>query len=75
MLHTRVFEKDPVPRAVAKLAIPTVASMIVTVFYNVVDTFFVGQLGDPNQVAAVSIATPVFLFTMATGNIFGIGGS
>ncbi|HOV62458.1 MAG TPA: MATE family efflux transporter [Spirochaetia bacterium] len=70
-----VFERDSVPIAVAKLAIPTVASMIVTVFYNVVDTFFVGQLGDPNQVAAVSIATPVFLFVMAAGNIFGIGGS
>lgn len=56
-----VFEKDPVPKAVFKLAIPTVLSMIVTVFYNMVDTFFVGQIGDPNQVAAVSVATPVFL--------------
>ena len=70
-----VFEKDPVPKAVFKLAIPTVLSMIVTVFYNMVDTFFVGQIGDPNQVAAVSVATPVFLFLMAAGNIFGIGGS
>ena len=70
-----VFEKDPVPKAVFKLAVPTVLSMIVTVFYNMVDTFFVGQIGDPNQVAAVSVATPVFLFLMAAGNIFGIGGS
>lgn len=70
-----VFEKDPVPLAVFKLALPTVLSMIVSVFYNMVDTFFVGQTGDANQVAAVSVATPVFLFFMAAGNIFGVGGS
>ncbi|MBQ9622166.1 MAG: MATE family efflux transporter, partial [Treponema sp.] len=70
-----VFEKDPIPKAVFKLAIPTVLSMIVAVFYNMVDTFFVGRTGDPNQVAAVSVATPVFLFFMAAGNIFGMGGS
>jgi putative MATE family efflux protein len=39
------------------------------------DTFFVGQTGDANQVAAVSLALPVFLLFMAVGNIFGIGGS
>lgn len=70
-----VFEKDPVPKAIFKLALPTVLSMIVSVFYNMVDTFFVGQTGNPNQVAAVSVATPVFLFFMAAGNIFGVGGS
>lgn len=70
-----LFEKDPVPKAVLKLAVPTVVSMMVTVLYNMVDTFFVGQIGDPNQVAAVSVATPVFLLLMAVGNMFGVGGS
>ncbi|MBQ8013614.1 MAG: MATE family efflux transporter [Treponema sp.] len=73
--NINVFEKDPIPLAVLKLALPTVLSMIVAVFYNMVDTFFVGQTGDANQMAAVSVATPVFLFFMAAGNIFGIGGS
>jgi multidrug efflux pump len=70
-----LFEKEPVPKAVLKLAVPTVISMMVTVLYNMVDTFFVGQIGDPNQVAAVSVATPVFLLLMAAGNMFGVGGS
>jgi Na+-driven multidrug efflux pump len=69
-----IFEKVPVPKAVAKLALPTVMSMLVTILYNMVDTYFVGQTGDPNQVAAVSIATPAFFVLMALGNIFGIGG-
>ena len=72
---TEIFERLPVPRAVAKLAIPTVLSMIVSILYNLADTYFVGQTGDPNQVAAVSLTMPVFLLMMACGNIFGVGGS
>ena len=45
------------------------------VIYNMADTFFIGQTGDPMQVAAVSLATPVFMVFMALGNLFGIGGS
>ena len=32
-----------VSRAVAKMAIPSVISSLVTVIYNMADTFFVGQ--------------------------------
>ncbi|MDO4269431.1 MAG: MATE family efflux transporter [Eubacteriales bacterium] len=70
-----LFKDAPIPKAVAQMAVPTVLSMLVVVVYNMVDTFFVGQTGDTNQVAAVSVATPVFLILMAFGNMFGIGGS
>ncbi len=70
-----VFRDAPIPKAVAQMAVPTMLSMLVVVLYNMVDTFFVGQTGDANQVAAVSVATPVFLILMALGNMFGIGGS
>ena len=73
--NSEIFESAPIPRAVAKLALPTMLTMLVNVLYNMVDTYFIGRTGDPNQVAAVSIATPVFLFLMAAGNIFGVGGS
>lgn len=70
-----LFEEAPVPKAVATMAIPTMISMLVVVIYNMADTFFIGQTGDPMQVAAVSLATPVFMVFMALGNLFGIGGS
>ena len=70
-----VFSQMSVPKAVATLAIPTVLSMLVTVIYNMADTFFVGKTNDANQVAAVSLAMPVFLLLMAIGNMFGVGGS
>ncbi len=42
-----LFETMPVPKAVATLAIPTVISQVVTMIYNLADTFFVGQIGNP----------------------------
>ena len=64
----------PVPRAVAALAIPTIISQVVTMIYNLADTFFVGQIGNPYMVAAVSLVSPWFNLLTALGNLFGLGG-
>ena len=64
-----------VSKAVATMAIPSVISSPVTVVYNMADTFFVGQTGDPLQVAAVSLTNPIFILFMAFANMFGMGGS
>lgn len=64
-----------VPKAVAVMAVPSVISSLVTVLYNMADTFFVGQTGDPLQVAAVSLTNPIFILMMAFANMFGMGGS
>ena len=58
-----------VSKAVAKMAIPSVISSLVTVVYNMADTFFVGQTGDPLQVAAVSLTNPIFILLMAFANM------
>ncbi len=50
-----LFTTMPVGKAVAKLAVPTVISQIVIILYSLADTFFVGQIGDPNQLAALKI--------------------
>ena len=49
-----------VSKAVAKMAIPSVISSLVTVIYNMADTFFVGRTGDALQVAAVGICQYVW---------------
>ncbi len=71
----QAFEDMPVAKAVLVNAVPAVLSMLVTLIYNVADTFFIGQTGDEMQVAAVSLATPVFLLFMAIGTLYGIGGT
>lgn len=70
-----LFEIIPVPRAVLTLAIPTVISQIVTMIYNLADTFFIGRIGNPYMVAAVSLVSPWFNLLTALGNLFGLGGS
>ena len=70
-----VFRDMPVPRAVMKNALPAMAAMLMVLIYNLADTFFIGQTHDDLQVAAVSLATPVFLIFMAVGTVFGIGGT
>lgn len=69
-----IFENAPVRKAVFTMAIPTIISMLVVVVYNMADTYFIGKTNDEMQVAAVSLATPVFMLFMALGNLFGIGG-
>jgi putative MATE family efflux protein len=72
---TELFETAPIPKAVISFALPTILGMLITVAYILVDTFFVAQTGDPNQVAAITICMPVFMLCMALGNIFGVGGA
>lgn len=70
-----VFSTMSVPQAVIKNAIPAMVAMLMVLIYNLADTFFIGQTHNAYQVAAVSLATPVFLMFMAVGTIFGIGGT
>ena len=70
-----IFENAPIPKAVFVNIIPSIISMIMVLVYNLADTFFIGQTHNDAMVAAVSLATPAFLFFMAVGMLFGIGGT
>jgi len=72
---TGLFENMPIPRAVARLAIPTIISSLVMVIYNMADTYFVGMVNDPVQNAAVALAGTVLLAFNAVNNLFGVGSS
>ncbi len=70
-----IFRDAPVPKAVISNIVPSIVSMIMVLVYNLADTFFIGQTHNAYMVAAVSVATPVFLIFMAVGMLFGIGGT
>ncbi len=72
---TLLFEEMPISRAVAKLAVPTILSSLVTVLYNLADTYFVGMLNNSVQNAAVTLAAPLILAFNAVNNLFGVGSS
>ena len=72
---TELFAHMPVRQAVLRQILPAIASQMITLLYNLADTYFVGQLNDPFQTAAVTVATAAFVMLTAISNLFGIGGA
>ncbi len=64
--------KQPLKRLIPKLAIPTIISMLVSSFYNMADTFFVGGMGNSAS-AGVGVALPVMAVIQALGFFCGFG--
>ncbi|MBP3686603.1 MAG: MATE family efflux transporter, partial [Clostridia bacterium] len=74
-MNTRaVFETMPVWRALATMAIPTIVSNLITLVYNIADTFYIARTNNAYMVAASSLVLTVFLMTTAIANLFGVGG-
>ena len=74
-MEQELFEKAPVSKAYFKMALPVVMSMLVSLVYNMVDTWFIAQTQDTALVAGVSLCAPMFTLMVAMGDIFGLGGS
>ena len=74
-MENELFERAPIPKAYMKMALPVVMGMIVTLVYNLVDTYFIALTGNTNLIAGISICAPLFTLLLAIGDIFGIGGS
>jgi putative MATE family efflux protein len=71
----KVLAEAPVLKAIFAMAIPVMLGMIVEIFYNLVDTFFIGMLKDVNQLAASNLGFPFFFIIMALGGVIGVGAS
>ncbi len=68
----KVMTESPVKPLVCRLAAPTIVSMLVTSFYNMADTFFVGQI-DTSASAAVGVVFSLMAVIQAVGFFFGHG--
>lgn len=73
--YEKVFQDASVWRSIFRMAVPSLLTIVVMIFYNMADTFFIAQLGDYTKVASVSIVTPVFSMIMALSTMIGAGGS
>lgn len=67
-----MMEKGDITKTLFKLGIPMVVSMLVTALYNVVDTYFVSNLGT-QQSGAVSVFFPLSFYFSGVGLTFGVG--
>ena len=66
--------EEPV-KAVVKMSVPLIFGMFIMVLYNLVDTYFIGLTGDDYQMAAVNLAYPVMMVSVAISNMIGTGAS
>lgn len=62
-------------KAVVKLGVPLIAGMFIMVLYNLVDTYFIGLMKDDYQLAAVNLAYPIMMISIAIANMIGTGAS
>ena len=82
-----LFETVPAHKAVAALAIPSIISQVVSIIYNLADTFFIGQFGNPYMVAGVTLVSvsythldvykrqALFPYAIGDGKAFPVGNS
>ncbi len=64
--------EEKIPTLVLNMAVPSIISMLITSFYNMADTFFVGQIGT-TATAAVGVIFPLMSIIQALGFTFGHG--
>ena len=72
-LKYKQMTEPPVEKLICKLAVPCIISMLVTAFYNMADTFFVGQLKSNAATGAVGVVFSMMAIIQAVGFFFGQG--
>ena len=65
--------QTPLTKLILKLSVPTVISMLITSFYNMADTYFVGQIGSASASGAVGVIASLMAIMQAVGFMFGHG--
>ena len=67
----QLMTETPVSRLIPRMALPCVVSMLVTAFYNMADTFFVGMLKSNAATGAVGVVFSLMAIIQAIGFFFG----
>lgn len=74
MESTNIYATKSIPKLLLNACLPAVVVTMVVMLYNMADTFFVGQTGDPIQVAAITLSGPLFSILSGLGTLLGSGG-
>lgn len=56
--------------AIVRLAVPATLALLAKAVYNIVDTAYIGMLGDDSALAAVGATLPLLLIMVSIENIF-----
>lgn len=70
----QIFREYPVPKALRVMVVPSIISQLIVLIYNMADTFYVGQTGNPYMIASTSLILPVFNISLCLAGLAGVGG-
>lgn len=73
MKNEKLMREGSIGQLLLKMSLPVILIMMVTVLYNLADVFFIGRCGDRFQLAAISLASPVFSTVSAFNTLIGFG--
>ena len=73
MKNEKMLQEGSIGRLLLSMSLPVILVMMVNVLYNMADVFFLGRTGDSLQVAAVSLAGPLFAAFSAINTLLGFG--
>jgi len=65
--------ETPLSKLILSLSVPTIISMLISSFYNMADTYFVGLIGSASASGAVGVVFPLMAIMQAVGFMFGHG--
>ena len=74
-MDSKSFNEAPLAGTFFKFTIPVVCAGLISVAYNMVDTYFIALTGNTALVAGVSLISPIFTLMVAIGDMWGLGGS
>lgn len=72
--NQEMLEQGSFRSLLVRLSVPSVVIMLVMVVYNMADTYFIGQTGDPDRIAALSLCAPIFTVLSGLSTLLGSGG-
>ncbi len=69
-----IFEELPIGKSLTELALPAIAGQLITLIYNIADTFFIGRVNNPLMITATSLTFPIFAMSAPVAIVSGTGG-
>lgn len=70
----KLFESVSPAKALFIMSLPTVASQLILLIYNIADTWFIGRTDNESMIGALNLGMTIYMILVSIANIFGVGG-
>ena len=70
---TKMMGEGNISKVLTKMSVPGIIAMLINAIYNIVDSMFIGMLGNTEAMGATSVTFPLFMLIAALGQMFGVG--